>query len=436
MKFDTMKLGAMALTLASACLSSGPGLSTPQTKPGLGTSGFPTPSLSSSAFNAGFFEGNGGNTVIANGQYYVLDLYEKGVHVNPWIDLSVPVPSALLARVQSSFGQVKDAPVVLVAQKLGEIARYSPNAAWQLLRAMEMYSWGMVTDPLPTIHDDVGGLQLTKQQTAMRLKHQIYLAADIWAQMSPENRAALIFHEVVYSLTSPSPGLGWNMQDVKRAKTMVGHLFSTDLPQKGFAGLKTLSSFPVLGGVGYEVMGRVSGEILFAPRDESLFLSWKVYRAGFASLPMKQDSVAVMGTTFQKIMQSGYSGDALLRSICQSVDPFVGPWTADSMVLELDFMTRREDASRGISGVWFTDNGSMTNEYLRYGAVSKFPISTDPSAPAVMEDYELGAKVQVSLTAGDLTNANCGVGSGRPLGQAWSQLLINVSSDFETHTLW
>lgn len=149
--------------------------------------------------------GSGGAGILENGQLHLLDLFEVGV-TKPMIDKSV-VPDADLLEKSKAMPHFSDAESILFAQKLTELRRVSPRFANVLALAIEKYRWYLIETPLSLIREETP-LDLSKVemvQIANRLENRIRIYKPYWLQLSPENRVALIVHELVYSVQRPVP---------------------------------------------------------------------------------------------------------------------------------------------------------------------------------------------------------------------------------------
>ncbi len=216
--------------------------------------------------------GNGGDGVLVNGRLYSLDLLEAGDSVaeNPYFDPQVPAAddqeyAKILDRVSRALGHLPQAPIDLVARKLFEVSKLDPVFSLVTLQTIELYSWSLVGEQLRDIQDEDTNLSISPDrwvQLAIRRDVSIVLQKDYWAQLDPAHRAALVFHEVLYALLPPEwqeevvpVGHGktrivqWSVQLSRRARAVVGYLFSRQLPAKGRAGLVRVldGRFPVVG---------------------------------------------------------------------------------------------------------------------------------------------------------------------------------------------
>jgi hypothetical protein len=192
------------------------------------------------SFHSVAFAGNGasggGGGVVDNGHVYVVDLVEAGVEKTPYFDPSVTADSNILKRVTNALQALPDAPVDLVARKLTEIYKsYDRATPLQALEAMEMYSWETVDFSLIKIHDESLALNIppSKQvQLAARVNQTVKIDEQYWPKLSPENKAALVIHEVVYSLTSSGSS--------DNARSIVGYLFTANSKTHGLTGYKNI----------------------------------------------------------------------------------------------------------------------------------------------------------------------------------------------------
>ncbi|PIU00879.1 MAG: hypothetical protein COT74_02975 [Bdellovibrionales bacterium CG10_big_fil_rev_8_21_14_0_10_45_34] len=141
---------------------------------------------------------------------YLVDLYEKGLHLNPYF-ANLTARGADVERLKFALGDLGLKPEALekIAVKLYEIELLDPMSYEGLLLTIEMHQWYRSPLPLAQIelHDTIvdweayrrGGGKL--YQLATRQDRSITVNAAGIDLMDGNNQAALIFHEVYYSLT-------------------------------------------------------------------------------------------------------------------------------------------------------------------------------------------------------------------------------------------
>lgn len=169
-----------------------------------------TPSLSWAGRGSGHFVGNGGEVLRISGQFYLRDLYEGGVHLNPFVGDSID--ETIRRRIQNS-AQVQSlnelgVDPVLLAKKLTDLNTLSPNLGHYVLSAIEYYQWNIVASSLGKLQDTAPVLDIPEADrfvAANRLMNSIRLANSpdlpLWDLLSAEGRVALVLHEALYSLT-------------------------------------------------------------------------------------------------------------------------------------------------------------------------------------------------------------------------------------------
>lgn len=152
---------------------------------------------------AGTEVGNGADGVIQNGRVYLVDLYEAGIHKNPYIDSHATVDKYVENEINKLFTN-NLVPKKIVIQKLSEIAKHLPMVAYSIVVAMRHYKWEFTTEALPEIHHDYKSDRLGKNvptvQVAVRYDNVIKVSIEHFSKMNEANKAATILHEGIYML--------------------------------------------------------------------------------------------------------------------------------------------------------------------------------------------------------------------------------------------
>lgn len=181
--------------------------------------------------------GNGGDAVKIKGRYYSLDLYENGVERQPSYRRK-PIDAGIEKDLRASLKSDRF-PIRELAVKLTQMHEQSPMFSWQIVRAMEQYTWIFVNGPLVNIEDeqDLATSHSPDQlvQAAIRSKAHIRISRPVWEKLDRANQAALLLHEMVYALTWPAlrksrdfPGEFEAFQDSSIARRVVGFWFSPE----------------------------------------------------------------------------------------------------------------------------------------------------------------------------------------------------------------
>lgn len=178
---------------------------------------------------AGDRGGNGGDGITIDGKLYVLDLVEAGLEQNPVIDHSVEVPADISNTLSTIF---KDSsyPVSIIGKKLAEINRIDPVSAKVILKAMDLYTWRLVNSGLVNIQDENSLLDYEGlSQLAIRRNNIILISKTLWLQLDEANKAALVFHEIMYAMNIPVMKNDKLEQDSVKTRELIGYLFSEEL---------------------------------------------------------------------------------------------------------------------------------------------------------------------------------------------------------------
>lgn len=171
---------------------------------------FQTASFSFAGTGSGHFVGNGGEVFRINGRIFLRDLYEGGVHLNPYVGADIdPTLARRLdysAKIQTlvNFGVDKN----LLAKKLTDLNNLRPSLGHYVLSAIEFYQWQKVSSPLGRLNDATPVLDIPDEDrfvVANRLMNSIRLSnapdLPLWDLLDATGKVALLIHEGLYSLT-------------------------------------------------------------------------------------------------------------------------------------------------------------------------------------------------------------------------------------------
>lgn len=193
---------------------------------------------------AGFEVGNGGQGVVLGERIYLLDLVESGIERDPVVRRDAVSDGAWSSRLGAALSGIDDAPLALVAAKLQEIRALHPTLAFSLLLASESLRWLPVESELESIPDRVGVIETGRYeivQLAVRAGRSVRIHRPSWKRLDEVNRAALLVHELVYSLIEPSRREdGFSEQSAVRAREITAFLFSRSLSRGGASALGTI----------------------------------------------------------------------------------------------------------------------------------------------------------------------------------------------------
>lgn len=185
-------------------------------------------------------EGAGGDGVWIEGNLYLLDLVEQGVETDPWIDESLresPYFEQIVRVVKKKMPQIKDQQTIeMVALKFVEVYESDADIGITLSAGFSLLQWRIVNYSLTSI-DDEKSLFADKyklQQAAIRRSKTVRIHRGSWEAFTPAHRAALIFHEVVYSFMQPQKldDTEFFFQSSIKAREIVGSMFSQQI-EKG-----------------------------------------------------------------------------------------------------------------------------------------------------------------------------------------------------------
>lgn len=182
---------------------------------------------------AGERGGNGGDGIEIDGNLYSLDLVEAGLERGAHFMEDAVVTNALRQRLERKFPS-SDYPTALIVSKIAELERIDPVFARVLVKGMELYSWRLVAHNLMNVNDEntlLDGANLV--QLAIRRNSTILIDRQHWQRLDETNRAALVFHEILYAFVKPDNGV----QDSVAARELTGYLFSAELSQRRREGM-------------------------------------------------------------------------------------------------------------------------------------------------------------------------------------------------------
>ncbi len=189
------------------------------------------PLFTLNAYAEGGSSGAGGDGVVIQGQTYLLDLVEGNIHTRPFFK-NRAVFSSAVAQAIDRHTSVGAEVSQLVAAKLYEV--FDKNVVLEFLLKRRIFSmeWAIVPANLINIPDEDGVIEFpggALVQLAVRQGSSVFIAKDYWDQLDVENRAALLFHEILYSL---SDSFTKNKHLSPSARTLTRALFGT-----GFASI-------------------------------------------------------------------------------------------------------------------------------------------------------------------------------------------------------
>lgn len=198
--------------------------------------------------------GNGGDLVTEDGGYhfFLLDLYETGVHTNPYFDQNQPTDAEILSRVQNAF-PLDSTVHESLARKISEVAAFDKMLGFGLLKALEMLNWKQVDYPLVNVPDEGTVYRGQLYQGAIRQGMSVFFRAEHWGKLDDSNRVALLMHELIYALYHPEEfGNGQHVQRSHRVREINSLFFTKDWnknPTKAYAVID--AALPTDGGTGF-----------------------------------------------------------------------------------------------------------------------------------------------------------------------------------------
>jgi hypothetical protein len=156
-------------------------------------------------------DGGGGYVVKVGDQYKLLDFVEGGIEDSPY-NPDVKVDQRILTYLQKNIGGPRPEVIERLANKFSHIYQTDPVMTAVMLQSATLFNWKFVAAPIVKL-DDIGesNVDISKlevYQAAIRKKGGITISREIYNQMSLENAAGLLMHEMVYTMTSPSAVVG------------------------------------------------------------------------------------------------------------------------------------------------------------------------------------------------------------------------------------
>ncbi len=186
--------------------------------------------------------GNGGDGIRINGQLYLLDLAERGLEADPYYNPHTQVRAQVVTRLNAALDASK-MPVAELAHKISEVMDTSGELGHTLLAAIEAYEWVFVNYELPNVPDEGSLRPEPLFQVAIRTSRFIMISQPLWDQLDAKNRAALVLHEMIFSLMIPEQtGADRHVQKSLRAREIVAYLHSARASQLGIEGLRRLGA--------------------------------------------------------------------------------------------------------------------------------------------------------------------------------------------------
>lgn len=156
--------------------------------------------------------GNGGDAVLVDGKWTLLDLAEAGIKKSEsfekdrldFINRFQKTGSLVKGFVEERF----DAPGFSQAFKdaLSATIENSGLDRMTLFAVMRMYRWELTELPLTNVGDEQSTIDLEKvesAQLAVRLEDRIQIYAPVFAKMDLLNQVSTVIHEIAYALAIP-----------------------------------------------------------------------------------------------------------------------------------------------------------------------------------------------------------------------------------------
>ena len=176
--------------------------------------------ISLNSFARGQERGNGGVGFEIDNRLYLLDLVESRVHQNPYLNLNLK-PNADVVEEISLHIAVSEEVAKLVAIKLLEVYEKSPFTEYLLRKALFDLEWRYIPHSLLDLNDhsddvlDLSSLE-GRTQLAVRIEKVVSFSLENFDKLNDENKAALIIHEVIYTIIS--------YQNLERDRTPPGFI--------------------------------------------------------------------------------------------------------------------------------------------------------------------------------------------------------------------
>ena len=156
--------------------------------------------------HAGIETGNGGIGFEVENELYLLDLVEARVHREPFFMPNSNISKEVASEIEN-YLTVSEPVSKLVAKKLKDIYGKSPQFDYLLRKTLYSLDWRYIPHsllPLNDHNDDV--LDLSKlegrTQLAVRIDGVVSFSLENFERLDDNNKAALIIHELVYTLTA------------------------------------------------------------------------------------------------------------------------------------------------------------------------------------------------------------------------------------------
>lgn len=162
------------------------------------------PSLAFGAAENGFV-GHGGHGIARGNKLFVRDLVTHGVEEHPYF--GGKTDPYYLEKLPASAALGFSYPRELLARKLTDLDALGLGQV--LLLSLRSYQWLLVDEPLTPVTDADDPVELQPGeklfQIGNRLGTTIRLQSEGWKQLDDANKAALMIHEMVFSLVRLSP---------------------------------------------------------------------------------------------------------------------------------------------------------------------------------------------------------------------------------------
>lgn len=192
--------------------------------------------LLSQTANAYIRIGNAGEGVRAlnSNKVYVRDLYEAGVHENPYVGERI-LPALESRWDGHSFYNKFASEKKVLLKKLTELEDLAPGLGFAALEGLRLYSINFVPE-LPLVANDVPTVPEERRvQLAIRHRYSISIAQKYWRDLDTVSRAALLMHEGLFTLVKPTCRASTCVQESIKLRPLVGELFKRR-PEPDFFG--------------------------------------------------------------------------------------------------------------------------------------------------------------------------------------------------------
>lgn len=180
--------------------------------------------------------GNGGDVVKMGWNYFLLDLVEAGAEKTSFSASENQNLPVFQQRVDKGLVNIQGPYTQIVSSKLSHIFQMNKKAALILLGAIEAFSWRVVSLDLVELDDDRDTLLKIKtyKQLAIRKNKSITINMSLWNLLNDVNKAALIFHEVIYSILRQSFMDHRSDSEFSQiARMIVGSIFTPEFKLRG-----------------------------------------------------------------------------------------------------------------------------------------------------------------------------------------------------------